>query len=441
MSEFIGKFHPLVVHLPIGFIVLTLILKILDTYRPNLHIQALLPILLKLCFGSVLIATLTGYIMPKGSDFDETLLDRHFWSGVALSVISFLMLIPQLTKWHKYGYWLMGISITVAGHLGGSLTHGELFFNLSNQNDENSLTKNGTVYQDVIYPILHDKCITCHNNAKSKGGLKMHEYDLLMKGGKSGQVVIAKDLDKSELYLRMLLPESDEHHMPPKGKTQPTTQEIALIKWWIENGADKSILVADIPKDDPIVQSLSLVTSDISQKKTSLPRLEPLSITVRNKLSDQGFTLVPIDKELNYYKLIISKFENKDLKELDDLKPYILELQIGNETITPQFCETITSLPNLLKLKLANSTFEKESILNIENMAQLEMLNLVGTKGVNDNLKISNLPPNLKSIFLYKSDFYNMFLPIMKKYPKITVDTGGYIVPILETDTTYLTIE
>jgi hypothetical protein len=379
--------------------------------------------------------------MPKGSDFDETLLDRHFWSGVALSVISLLMIIPQLAQWHKYGYWLLGAAITIAGHLGGSLTHGELFFNLSNQNDEISLTKNGTVYQDVIYPILHDKCITCHNNAKSKGGLKMHEYDLLMKGGKSGQVVIAKDLDKSELYLRMLLPESDEHHMPPKGKTQPNTQEIASIKWWIENGADKSMLVSDIPKDDPIVQSLSLGTSDVSPKKPSLPKLEPLTLTVRNKLSDQGFTLVPIDKELNYYKLTISKFENKNLKELDDFKLYILELQIGNETVTPQLCETITSLPNLIKLKLAHSTFEKESVLNIENMTQLEMLNLVGTKGVNDNLKISNLPPNLKSIFLYKSDFYNVFLPMMKKYPKITVDTGGYIVPILETDTTYLTIE
>jgi hypothetical protein len=239
----------------------------------------------------------------------------------------------------------------------------------------------------------------------------------------------------------MLLPESDEHHMPPKGKLQPTTQEIALIKWWLENGADKGSLVADIPKDDPIVQLLSLVKSDILPIKPSLPRLEPLTLTVINKLSDQGFMLVPIDKELNYYKLIISKFVNKDLKVLDDLKAYFLELQINNETISPQLCETITSLPNLRKLKLANSTFEKESILNVENMTQMEVLNLVGTKGVNENFKISNLPPNLKSIYLYKSDFYNVFLQMMKKYPKITIDTGEYKVPILETDTTYLTIE
>ncbi|HMP32297.1 MAG TPA: hypothetical protein PKD85_22000, partial [Saprospiraceae bacterium] len=276
LSELIGKFHPLVVHLPIGFIILTLVLKFIDTLKPNIHIQALLPLLLKLCFASVVLATLTGYIMPKGSDFEETLLNRHFWSGLALMIISLLMIIPFLSKWHKYGYWLMGAAVALAGHLGGSLTHGENFFSISNHVDEVSLPKDGTVYQDIIYPILYTKCLSCHNNAKSKGGLKMHEYDLMMIGGKSGKAIIAQDLDNSELFNRLLLPESDEHHMPPKGKSQPTENEIALIKWWIANGASKELSMDSLRKDNPILYASVNSISEVSTKITFFPKVNPI---------------------------------------------------------------------------------------------------------------------------------------------------------------------
>ena len=39
----------------------------------------------------------------------------------------------------------------------------------------------------------------CHGEGKSKGGLRMDSYDLLMKGGKDGPVIVAGNPEKSVL--------------------------------------------------------------------------------------------------------------------------------------------------------------------------------------------------------------------------------------------------
>ena len=59
----------------------------------------------------------------------------------------------------------------------------------------------------------------------------------LMKGGKDGNVIEAGDADASEMIKRLMLPVDNDDHMPPKEKSQPTEQQIALLHWWISNGA------------------------------------------------------------------------------------------------------------------------------------------------------------------------------------------------------------
>ena len=50
--------------------------------------------------------------------------------------------------------------------------------------------------------------------------------------------MVAKDLDKSELYKRIILPDSDDDRMPNKGN-RLSKPVIDLIKRWIEQGAMK----------------------------------------------------------------------------------------------------------------------------------------------------------------------------------------------------------
>lgn len=100
------------------------------------------------------------------------------------------------------------------------------------------------VFQHIILPILEAKCNKCHNEAKSKGDLRMDTYELAMKGGENGDNIVAGDPDKSLTVQRMALPLDDDEHMPPEGKDQPTKEEMELIKWWIKEGASNTLTVS-----------------------------------------------------------------------------------------------------------------------------------------------------------------------------------------------------
>lgn len=93
------------------------------------------------------------------------------------------------------------------------------------------------VFQHVILPVLTAKCNKCHCEEKSKGDLRMDTYDLAIKGGENGKNFVAGNLKDSLSITRITLPDSDDEHMPPEGKDQLTPEEIALLKWWVEQGA------------------------------------------------------------------------------------------------------------------------------------------------------------------------------------------------------------
>lgn len=103
------------------------------------------------------------------------------------------------------------------------------------------------VFQNVILPMLEVKCNKCHNEAKSKGDLRMDTHELLLKGGEGepGKTVIPGKADESLAISRIKLPIDDDDHMPPEGKDQMTADETALLHWWIQTGASNSQKVKD----------------------------------------------------------------------------------------------------------------------------------------------------------------------------------------------------
>ena len=102
-----------------------------------------------------------------------------------------------------------------------------------------------TVYGALIHPVLEAKCTGCHGAEKQKGKLAVHTLEALLKGGKSGDTVVAKKAADSSLVKRISLPKEDDDHMPPEDKEQLTEKEIALLKWWIDAGADGAVKLSD----------------------------------------------------------------------------------------------------------------------------------------------------------------------------------------------------
>ena len=89
-------------------------------------------------------------------------------------------------------------------------------------------------FADQVAPIFRNRCNTCHNADKAKGGLTLESFGGAMQGGGSGKVVEPGDPDSSTLL--QLVSHKDEPKMPPNAPKIPDA-EIAVLRLWIEGGA------------------------------------------------------------------------------------------------------------------------------------------------------------------------------------------------------------
>ena len=107
------------------------------------------------------------------------------------------------------------------------------------------------VFAKVIQPVLEAKCVECHGEEKSKGRLAMHTFEALAAGSGNGPIIEADadDASRIEMIFRAELPEADEEHMPPQGKPQLTAEELAIIKWWVREGAHEDTESTEAPQD------------------------------------------------------------------------------------------------------------------------------------------------------------------------------------------------
>jgi ankyrin repeat protein/mono/diheme cytochrome c family protein len=101
-----------------------------------------------------------------------------------------------------------------------------------------------------IKPLLERSCVACHSGEKPRAHFRVDGRDALLQGGESGAAAIVPGhSEKSPLidYLSGKVPESE---MPPKAKRQRfpglTTEEIALLRAWVDQGAEwpKGVLLA-----------------------------------------------------------------------------------------------------------------------------------------------------------------------------------------------------
>lgn len=83
------------------------------------------------------------------------------------------------------------------------------------------------MFADIIQPVLDKRCVSCHK--KKKGGLILTSKEYLLKGGKNGEAIKPGNPGESNLHTALLLPEDDDKHMPPQGKTQLTKDQVSLI--------------------------------------------------------------------------------------------------------------------------------------------------------------------------------------------------------------------
>jgi hypothetical protein len=85
-----------------------------------------------------------------------------------------------------------------------------------------------------IKPILDKSCVSCHGGERTNKGLDVTTYDKLMVGSVNGAVIVPNNADGSKLVVSVA-----EGKMPKRG-AKLTTEQVQLIKDWVNAGAENN---------------------------------------------------------------------------------------------------------------------------------------------------------------------------------------------------------
>jgi uncharacterized membrane protein len=257
---FFGRFHPVLVHLPIGGLVLLAVLELTSRFPRFQDAARNRRLILGFTAAASVIAASCGWLLSSSGDYDRQLLQWHKWAGVGFVLacaLTFLVCRAQPRRAYRPLLLVALILLMVAGHLGASITHGRDFLTryapilwrvalasrTSSSASEPAASQEGRwpVYAEVIEPIFQRRCIACHGPERHKANLRLDSYEGLCRGGENGPVFVAGNPLESLLIKRLTLPLEDEDHMPPASQPQLTAQEVALLKLWIDARAPTQI--------------------------------------------------------------------------------------------------------------------------------------------------------------------------------------------------------
>jgi uncharacterized membrane protein len=455
MSQFFGHFHVVLVHLPIGILIIACIFQWLEQKSKfsSLHTATDLAFLLGMICA--ILSAITGYLLSLSGDYDEQLVNTHQWFGISVAVVSIVMYYLRKrsvpVKVQTFSSVTLFLLIIITGHLGGSITHGSDYLTKSFHSFSDTLVQRKPIpnvqeamaYSDVIKPLLQTKCYSCHGKNKQKGKLRMDDSLRLMKGGKDGVVIVPGNIEKSEMIRRISLPRDDDDHMPPKEKSQLSDQEIALIHWWIATGASFNKKVKELDQPEEIKPAL-LALQNEPKKKLIVPDLPAKPVGKADekaieKLKDEDVVIEPVAQNTNYlYANFVTagSFDDKEISLLLPLKKQVIELKLGNTMITDSALQIISQLKNLMRLQLDHTKISDKGLAYLKSLSNLHYLNLSGTSVTAAGVMQLKGLKNLQSIYLYQSAVKKSDWNELKKmFPKCLIDSGGYIVPLLPTDT------
>ena len=376
--KYLGNFHPVVLHLPIGAFLFTFLLFISQKYlKSNFNPAVRMGLLFS--FITSIITSIFGYILHLNGDYDSVLVDRHMWLAIATTIlIGFVLYLHKKQKPYNHvlsSFVFATVLLTITGHNGGSLTHGKDYLKLPDFEKEISIVSYDSihVFNQVISPILDSKCVKCHNTGKSKGNLMLSSIDKILLGGEKGQIIKSNSSVDSRLYTYLNLPIDDEMHMPPDGNSQLNDNEKELIKLWIDEGAD-FYNFRKMNDDNFSKEILSFLPKEIAS-------VDPPNRNDLVKLIENEFRIERISTENNFIDI---KYQGKSFKQ-----SYLRLLSKVSD--------------NIKRLDLSFVDLSSIDLSRVDNFENLTYLNLNNTKLTTK--KIQKLDLDIQTLILSNNNF------------------------------------
>ena len=243
---------------------------------------------------------------------------------------------------------------------------------------------------------------------------------------------------------RILLAKDNEDHMPPKEKPQLTKQEIDLLHWWVSTGADFNKKIKEFSPTEKIKPALIALQSGQPKQEIKLSDIpekpvEKADDEVIKKLKERGVAITPVAQNSNYLSasfISVDSITENDLQLLLSLQKQLIWLKLAYCKITDINLVTVAKLSSLTRLHLEKTAVTDTGLANLKTLTQLQYINISGTKITAKGLEQLSSLKQLQQIYIYQTGITGSeWRSIRNFFPNTTIDTGGYAVPFMITDT------
>lgn len=286
--QLLGRFHPLIVHFPIGLLIVAGLMEVITLGKFKHPLRSGIRFLVVLGSLSAILAAIMGWLLAENEGVSGSSLELHKQIGFVAAGLSLILLYSlrktevrqdsNSIKLFRILLFFSGIGVGIAGHFGASLTHGDDFLTeVLPWNEETSAPPSLTVNlasfaseisseQEIqlvtnVRSVLAHNCYKCHSGAKIEGELRLDEREYVFEGGENGPIIVHGNPGESELIRRISLSKNHDDVMPSKGKLL-SKEEIQLLVLWVEKGA---------PWPDGIEQQSVFRVAELAPRKPYLP--------------------------------------------------------------------------------------------------------------------------------------------------------------------------
>ncbi|WDI42900.1 c-type cytochrome domain-containing protein [Bremerella sp. P1] len=155
-----------------------------------------------------------------------------------------------------------------------------------------------------VQPVLEARCLECHGPEKAKNDFRVDDEETM------GYYIEPGDLESSSLWNDYLITDDPDLKMPPANSTHHegmTAAELAIIKLWIEEGADFDWSIpTDATETEVVVEEAATPVTELST---------PYKVWLFQGLFHPAMTHLPVGLlSISLVFLVLSKFAGQSFE-------------------------------------------------------------------------------------------------------------------------------